>query len=58
MTREASIEVRMTKEERETLERFAKAMGWTFLELEKFITQEFARKVASKKDMALHPYLS
>jgi hypothetical protein len=44
MVRETYIEIRMTEEEKEILENFAKAMGWTFSELKMHLTKEIIRK--------------
>ncbi|GEN36654.1 MULTISPECIES: hypothetical protein [Aneurinibacillus] len=50
MARESYIEIHMTEEEKETLKQFAEAIGWTFSELEMFLTKEFIRKMHNKKE--------
>lgn len=49
MATESCIEIYMSEEEKEKLEQFAKALGWTFSELEVFLTKEFIRKNGSKQ---------
>lgn len=49
MATESCIEIYMSEEEKEKLEQFAKALGWTLSELEVFLAREFIRKNGSKK---------
>ncbi|MED0677735.1 hypothetical protein P4S83_04260 [Aneurinibacillus thermoaerophilus] len=49
MTKQTYIGVHMTQEEKELLEKFAEAIGWSFSELEFYLTKAIAEKMKKEE---------